>query len=452
LFGNPNPALPNTVPSRYVPWTSWLAGSQLWGQSSVRQGESSGTITHELSHFFFSIGDNNNNPYATPYHRAGSGPWDMMDRGSFNGPGGPHNRWQVPAQFGASMGAEHTLRNKIGMGFVPNASVLRLNRNGLASSGLAVVDVIARAVNAAALPAGSLAGVQVYLDGTSPVDHEAACAVNTDPRCDGGGSAGGWRNYTLETVQRIGYGSFEPDNGVLLAKNKPFAAGGSSTEGSTCGYNCFTWVVDAHPQDINLVDFNRPNGTPVMRSIGDYRQLNDALFHAGTNSGSTNEYTDAANNLHFYIINKYNDANGLLHYVIGVQNPSGAGPQTRAVAVGAGSVTGSAPAGAANCSFPLTNTGVDAATSAGLHPQDERAYLHNDIYRLSTSVTGSGWTAQLYNNLTTAAFGQSVSVPVYVTTTATSGSTSVTLTATSVSNPARTATATCTVSVADTIR
>jgi M6 family metalloprotease-like protein len=451
VWGNPNPALPNTVPSRYVPWTSWLAGSQLWGQSTVRQGESSGTITHELSHFFFSIGDNNNNPYAAPYHRAGSGPWDMMDRGSFNGPGGPHNRWEVPAQDGASMGAEHTLRNKIGMGFVPYASVLRLNRNGLAASGLAVADVIARAVNADPLPAGSLAGVQVTLDGPSPVDREPACDVNTSPVCDGGGPAGNWSNYTLETVQRIGYGSFEPDNGVLIAKNKAYPAGGRSTEGSTCGYNCFTWVEDAHPQDIDQVDFTRPDGTPVMRTMGDYRQLNDALFHAGTDSGSSNEYVDSANHLHFYVLDKYTDGNGILHYILGIQNPTGAGPQKHNVAVSAGTVSTQTPAGSANCDFPVTNTGVDAPTDPRLHPQDERAYLHNDIYRLSTTVSGSGWSARLYNNLTTAPFGGTASVPVYVTA-GTAASATVTLTATSVSDPTKTATATCVVTAQNTRR
>ena len=451
VWGNPNPALPNTVPSRYVPSTSWLAGSQLWGQSSVRQGESSGTITHELSHFLFSIGDNNNNPYIAPYHRVGSGPWDMMDRGSFNGPGGPHNRWEVPAQFGASMGAEHTLRNKIGMGFVPYASVLRLNRDGLAQSGLAVADVIARAVNADPLPANSLAGVQVYLDGAGQVDHEPACDVNTDPLCDGGGPSGRWTNYTLETVQRIGYGSFEPDNGVLIAKNKAFPPGGPSTEGSTCGYGCFTWVEDAHPQDIDMVDFNRPDGTPVMRTIGDYRQLDDALFHAGTNSGSQNEYVDAANSLHFYVLGKYFDANHVLHYIIGVQNPAGAGPQTRSVAVAQGMPTGRRLGLATDCSFPLANTGADAPTDPALHPQDERAYLHNDIYRMSASVQGAGWQAQLYNNLSTAAFGQTVNVPVYVSRVPHSADTStVTLTATSVSDPSKTASATCTVHAADT--
>ncbi|MEU6713901.1 peptidase M6 [Nonomuraea sp. NPDC046802] len=451
IWGNPNPALPNSVPSRYVPWTSWLAGSQLWGQSTVRQGESSGTITHELSHFFFSIGDNNNNPYVQPYHRAGSGPWDMMDRGSFNGPGGPHNRWRVPAQQGASMGAEQTLRNKIGMGFVPYSSVLRLNRDGLAKSGLAVVDVIARAVNASPLPKGSRAGVQVLLDGAAPIDRSPACDVNTNPLCDGGGPSGGWSNYTLETVQRIGYGSFQPDNGVMIAKNKAYEPGGDGKEGATCGYNCFTWVVDAHPEDIGMLDYKRPDGTKVMRTIGDYRQLNDALFHAGTNSGSKNEYVDTANGLHFSIVNTYKDAKGLLHYVIGVRNPAGAGPQQRGVAVTKGTPGGKAPARATTCSFRLTNTGKDAATDPALHPQDERAHLRNDIYRLSTSATGAGWSANLSNNLTTAAFGQSVDVPVHVTRTPGSAhSATVSLTATSVSDPGKTTTSTCKVKTQDT--
>jgi M6 family metalloprotease-like protein len=453
IWGNPNPALPNSVPSRYVPWTSWLAGSQLWGQATIRQAESSGTITHELSHFFFSIGDNNNNPYVQPYHRAGSGPWDMMDRGSFNGPGGPHNRWQVPAQQGASMGAELTLRSKIGMGFVPYSSVLRLNRDGLAGSGLAVADVIARAVNAGPLPKGTRAGIQVSLDGTAPVDRSAACDVNTNPLCDGGGPSGGWSNYSLETVQRIGYGSFQPDNGVLIAKNKAYEPGSDGKEGSTCGYNCFTWVVDAHPEDIDTVDYKRPDGSSVKRSIGDYRQLNDALFHAGTNSGSKNEYVDASNGLRFYILDQYQDAKGLLHYVIGVQNPKGAGPQKRGVAVAKGRPGGKAPENATYCSFRVTNTGRDAATDPALHPQDERAHLRNDIYRLSASAEGNGWSAQLPSNLTTAAFGASADVPVYVTRApggAHSGT--VELTATSVSDPAKKATSTCKVKSKDTDR
>ena len=99
-WGNPDKSKPRWVVTRYEPWTSWKAGQMQWGLSSVRQGESSGTITHEIVHFAFRVGDNNNNPYAEPYHRVGSGPWDIMDRGSFNGPGGPHSRWVVPPAKG----------------------------------------------------------------------------------------------------------------------------------------------------------------------------------------------------------------------------------------------------------------------------------------------------------------------------------------------------------------
>jgi M6 family metalloprotease-like protein len=443
VWGNPNPLLPNWVASRYVDWTSWYAGQQQWGESSIRQGESSGTITHEISHNIFSVGDNNNNPYVTPYHRVGSGTWDMMDRGSFNGPGGPHNRWEVPAQFGASMGAEHTLRSKIGMGFVDPKTVLRLNRTGLAQSGLAVTDVIARAVNTDPkdVDADVRAGVQVQLDGG---DKEPACDVNTNPLCDGGGPNGNWTNYSLETVQRIGYGSFEPDNGVLIAKNKTWNPGVRGTEGSQCGYNCFTWVIDAHPEDMNMVDYLKPDGTPVMRTIADYRQLNDALFHAGTNSGSKAEYVDEANGLHFYVIDTYKDAKGLLHYKLGIQG-AGAGPQTRGVSLANAPAT-TVSSQSANCEFSLTNTGTDAATDPALHPQDETASFHNDIYRLSAAAAGEGWKAYLSNDLATARFGESVNVPVFVSREAGAApSGTVTLTAKSVSDESKTATATCAV-------
>ena len=50
-WGNPNPALPRWVVTRYVPWTSWRAGAMQWGLSTIRQGDNSGTITHELGHF-----------------------------------------------------------------------------------------------------------------------------------------------------------------------------------------------------------------------------------------------------------------------------------------------------------------------------------------------------------------------------------------------------------------
>ncbi|HVT79534.1 MAG TPA: hypothetical protein VHM90_02665, partial [Phycisphaerae bacterium] len=308
-WGNPNPAKPRWVPTRYVDWTSWAAGMQQWGVSSIRQGENSGTIMHELGHSFFSTGDNNNNPYAEPYRRVGSGPWDMMDRGSFNGPGGPHMRWVVPVQAGGSMPAGLMLRQKINFGFLSpegtrtarrggpanlaataaqNPGVLFLSREGLAKSGVAVGTVVAREVEPGP---GQLAGIVVQFDGTpvplvggggggrggrggrggaAGAPPAGGAATGAAPAGGGGpfveeAQAGGaaapqaggpttqdrtpwvdpttdplspgisnYSNYTLEVVQRMGYDSFTPDSGVLIAKNKDT----ESSNGGPNGFNC----------------------------------------------------------------------------------------------------------------------------------------------------------------------------------------------------------------------
>jgi M6 family metalloprotease-like protein len=323
-WGNPDPAMPRWVTTRYVPWTSWLAGAQQWGLSSVRQGESSGTITHELGHLVFRVGDNNNNPYVTPYRRVGTGPWDMMDRGSFNGPGGPHRRWVVPAAEGASMPAGLMLRNRLAMEILPADQVLRLSREALAASGPAVVRVNARAVE----PGGSLwnewAGVIVRLDGEEPRDRTPPCDRDADPLCAGDPV---FDDYSIEVVQRIGYDSFTPDNGVLIAKNK-------DRQTNSCGYGCHAWVIDPHPEDIDMVDFVRPgSGERVMRTIADYRQLNDALFHAGLRSGSEYEFVDEPNRVHVYVIDRHVDLTGVLSYSVGVRSLEAAGPQARGVVV-----------------------------------------------------------------------------------------------------------------------
>ena len=96
-----------------------------------------------------------------------------------------------------------------------------------------------------------------------------------------------------------------------------------------------------------------------------------------------------------------------------------------------------------SCTFKLTNTGAAAATT-GPAPAGRAASLDNDIYRLSASASGAGWSAELRNALATAKFGESVDVPVYISHAAGAepGNT-VTLTATSVADPSKTATATC---------
>jgi hypothetical protein len=376
-----------------------------------------GVYAHELSHIR-GIGDNYNNPYGVPPRRAYTGIWEMLSRGSFNGPGGPHSRWMIPATGGGSMGAQHMLRNKIKLQMVDEQNVLRLSRDALKSSGVVIADVTARAVQPG--PNG-LAGVNIEL-GTAG-DLAPACDVTKDPMCDGRG----YQNYTIEVVDRMGTDSFTPDSGVLLAKTK--------NEDRAP----FEWVIDANPQDIGMTDYVLPDGTKVPITIGDYRQLSDALFHAGTNSGSEYEYTDTANRLHFYITNVRRDRHGVLSYTVAIRSLDGAGPQQRGVRVTpAAAVKGHN--GVLTCNFPLTNTG-NAGTGTQ-HPEDLTSYLKGDVYRLTAKIDGQGWSMSLPNALTTANAGEQVAVPVHAKA-GTSPLAKITLTAVSESDPTKKSTATC---------
>ncbi|MEU1377826.1 M6 family metalloprotease domain-containing protein [Streptomyces triculaminicus] len=414
---SPIPSGGNAAATRYVPWTSWQAAARIWpnaANGSSTQAESSGmaTFAHELSHIL-GIGDNYNNPYGTPLSRAYTGIWSMLSRGSFNGPGGPHTRWRIPAAAGGSMGSQHVLRDKMKLGIVDDKNVLRLDRDALKTSGLVVARITARSA-----PPGQqgLAGVNVGMSR----DLSPACDRTTDPLCDGGG----YDNYTVEVVDRMGMDSFTPDHGVLLSKTK------------NADRAPFAWVIDAHPEDIGLVDFTRPDGTRQKITMGDYRQLSDALFHAGADSGSSYEYVDEANRLRFYVLNVRRDAGGVLSYDIGVKSLDGAGPQERGVVLRPGSAKGRPADGRALCTFALANTGRPA-------PQGD-ALASSDVYRLSAEASGRGWSAWLPNRLTTAAAGTSVPVDVAVSAKAGADrSGKVTLTARSESDPNRTAKATC---------
>ncbi|MBU2668108.1 M6 family metalloprotease domain-containing protein [Actinoplanes bogorensis] len=385
-WGPPDTALPNWNATRYVDWTSWQASANIWPnatQGSSLQAESSGmsTYAHEFSHIL-GVGDNYNNPYGIPARRDYSGPWEMLSRGTFNGPGGPHSRWLIPGTAGSSMGAQHMLRNKMKLGIA--GPVLNLSRDALATSGLVVTQVTARS-------AGS-GGINVTLDGG---DRSPAC---NDPLCDGGG----YDNYTLEVVDRMGFDSFTPDSGVLLAKTKNADAAP------------FIWTIDANPQDIDKVDFVLPDGTPQKMTIGDYRQLSDALFHAGTGSGSRFEYVDTANRLHFYVLDRSRNRKGVLSYDVAVRSLDGAGPATRAVRAFPATARRDS-AGWARCTIPVRNTG--AAT---------------DVFR----VTAPG--ASLPRTVTAVPAGRSSTVDVWLF-----GRNRASVTVTSESDSAATATTTC---------
>ena len=425
-FGPPDDSLPNWINTRYVPWTSWLAGAGEWPNASGKtttESESSGSAVyaHEFSHVL-GIGDNYGNPYGTPVRRDFSGPWDMLSRGSFNGPGGPHKRWLIPATKGATMGSQHPLRDKIKLGVIDKDQYLDLTREGLADSGMVTVHVVAREV-AAGIKGGKsgLNGVNVAM---KTGDKEPHCDVVQDYRCDGGG----YNNYTVEVVDRMGTDSFTPDSGVLLAKTKDVDA------------SPFIWAIDANPQDIDTVDFVRPDGTKSMISLGDYRQLSDALFHAGTDSGSEYEFVDKPNILHFYVLDVQRDDEGVLSYTVAIKSLDGDGPHKRGVEVKDAHAT-VVDGAIATCSFPVRNTGV-AKDVSGTQPEDVSQYVASDVYRVSASVSG-GSSIWLPRKIVGIDNGKTVNVDVRVAPESFDAAGKVTLTVVSESDASAKGTATC---------
>ena len=389
-FGPPSDSnLTNSAKTRYVPWTSWASASSIWpnaGGGSSLQCESSGmgTFAHELSHLL-KIGDNYNNPYGEPPRRSYTGPWSMMSRGSFNGPGGPHTRWQIPPLQGASLGSLHTVRDKLKIGLITEDKLIKVSRDALKASGPVVARVTARSVES------DVMGLRVVLG----KDDSPPCHVNADPFCDGGG----WDNYDMEVVDRMGADSFQADAGVLISKTKE------------AGAQPFQWVVDANPDDIGLVDFVRPNGTKAMVTIGDYRQLLDALFHAGTRSGSEFEHKDEANKIHLYVLGVHRSKTGVLSYTVGARHMESISQSKHGVSLSKGRVRGNKPTEkGVVCSFNLTNNGnYIAGNTAGIDK-----YFRSGIYRLQANVKGRGWRVAVPNELVVAEFGSSVRAEVAV--------------------------------------
>ncbi|CAI6229793.1 unnamed protein product [Periconia digitata] len=415
-YGPPgNTSGSNAAKTRYVEWTSWASASTIWpnaGGGSSTQGESSGmgTFAHELSHLL-GIFDNYNNPYSIPPRRAYTGPFSMLDRGSFNGPGGPHTRYQIPPVQGGSMGSLHTMRDKHQIALIDSTPILQISRTALASSGPIVAQLFARSVDPSSTTSG-LMGFNITLDAGG--DKSPACSTQTDPLCDGGR----YDNYNVEVVDRMGADSFAPDHGVMISKTK-------NRDNSAP----FQWLIDANPQDAHVIDFYFPNGTARYWSIGDYRQLADGLFHAGADSGSEFEYTDVANGVHIYIIDILRDETGVLSYTVGVSSASAGNSSSTSSSeqysfeIGDG-VAASLPSSSSSsgakfdemytCTFAIRNTGTAVDPAAGLHPQDLTEYMQEDIYALSAQVSAEGWEAVLPNRLAHAPAGEETSVVVGV--------------------------------------
>ena len=146
----------------------------------------------------------------------------------------------------------------------------------------------------------------------------------------------------------------------------------------------------------------------------------DALFHAGTNSGSEYEHVDEANGLHFYVLERLRDDAGVLHYTVGVTSTTTnhTSAASYGIELGSGKVEasgyGKTPADGTYCTFELKNTGKAAKLSKNPHPQDLSAYLGSDIYRLAAEVKGEGWKVAVPNALAYAGAGKQKTVKVAV--------------------------------------
>ena len=402
----------NWADTRYVDWTSWRSAANHWpnaGGGTSTQAESSGlsVFAHEFSHLR-GLPDNYNNPFSD-LDRNYTGYWEMMSRGTFNGPGGTHNRWQIPNAGGSGLGPHHLLHFKNQLGVLDASDQTTFARDTLQTQGVAVVDLKARE----SVPGGELIGMTVTL-GTG--DLAGTCAnQGLEPFYCPNRTGGPYLHYRMEVVDRVGNDSFAPGHGVLLTKSR-----------------------NSGTPRVWMIDFYRPDGTPVPVVRGDPRQLNDATFHAGTSSGSEYEYRDTFNQLHFYVLDTDRDDAGVLHYRVAVRRFDNGDPFVRGLALGKPTTHAHGANDFLSCTFPLRNTGA-----AGAAPFD------HDVYRVSATSSSDDWTLTLPNALAAAKPGEQAKVRVYaVRDSGATAGTTVTLTATSESDASKTATQTCVLNAA----
>ncbi|MCL2151690.1 MAG: immune inhibitor A [Oscillospiraceae bacterium] len=462
-----------TKNTRYVNFTSWEACVGEWSHMSsitrnsrtIRystQGENDGmaTFAHEFGHIG-GLSDNYGNPY-TARLTAATEPWELMSRGSFAGPFGDHARWTVPGIEAGSVPVHFLTYNKIAIGstYYDTGDVLTLSKQDLAGRTPLVAEIVARNVplnNAGYYPQLEQYGLKSpnyykairlnFASGTGTWGDQATTASNGFTQF-GGSIANG--RMGIEVVQRTGYDSFAPDDGVMITRNNR--------------------VVDSHNYDIALVDYTVKDGfgigwdDHVSYTVGHAAQLWDSAFHVGksftdtgyyrtiysdnaaddfgtrttaiTNqqgpryyasessgvtwqrgivergsimqweeqgdreiaSGDTiNEWHDTRNDLHFYILAKnmhegpYGD---FLSYTVGMRHGAGTAVSGQ-LAVVPNVAEAEIVGRVAVVNFDITNTGATAT----------------DIIRVDAK---SGLDVTILNDLYAIAPGETVTVPVYV--------------------------------------
>ena len=274
----------NWAITRYVPWTSWASASTIWpnasGNRRSRPSSGMGTYAHELTHNL-GIADNYNNPFGTTLQRAATGPWDMMSRGSFGGPGGTHARYHDVAR-----GAQQTSATRPSSVSSRRTSCSRSTAAGWRSPAWSwptsprVRSTLARPERRPGQPRRRRQGAALH-GGDQP-----AVRRRRPQRHHRRG------HQRLQQLPRRG----RPADRLRLLRSEPRRDPRSQDVRALDlrPFTCFIWMIDAHPDDINMVDFVAADGTVNKVTIADQRQLDDASFNAGLNSGSSYEYEDTA--------------------------------------------------------------------------------------------------------------------------------------------------------------
>gem|GEM_PF-4549859 len=442
----------NAGPTRYVPWSSWIATVSRWsssgsstvprspanggGSRSIRQsgqGESDGmgVFAHEFGHIT-GLSDNYEATMWTQNVSPKTEYWDLMSRGDKVGPGGYHSRWMVPSgREAGSSPAHYMMFSKQRAAYYDAGDLLELSVAQLKTGTPVVAEIVARNI-----PMNN-GGLYPQLEDYGLISPNFYKAINltfdtanpdVTPLVTTGYSLSRWRagRTAIEVVDRSGYDSFAADHGVLISRIQ---------SGST---DTHRWVVDSHLYNINLIDYYL-NGVPTYYCIGHSDQLNDALFHAGKSfvdtgyykgdyivnsdgtsqlgsgtkhssarqweerngrdiiSGDTvNEWHDTYNKMHFYILAKnYHEGKygEFLSYTVGMLHDDGAAVGGD-LTVNLNNIERETPLKVAVAYFDITNTG--SAT---------------DIIRVNASGYLEGL---LLNDLYAIEAGQNITVPLYI--------------------------------------
>ena len=244
--GNP---IPNWSPTRYVPWTSWRAAANHWpnaGGGTSTQAESSGqsVFAHEFSHLR-GLPDNYNNPFARqrpqlhgllgddePRHvqRPRRHPQPLADpeRGRLGPRPAPPAALQEPARRPDGDRAGHA------------------RAEHLADQGIAVVPIKARESVPGARPRRAHGQLRHrrrprrHLREPGLLGHPLLLPEPHRPAT----STTGWRSSTRSATTR----------------SRPATA--SCSRRAAAAARRRVWMIDPNPQDIGMIDFYRPDGTP----------------------------------------------------------------------------------------------------------------------------------------------------------------------------------------------